>query len=207
MATFTNNNTKNLKILKVCDGLLFYIPGFLGQSSDRYFKLCSNLRTWRQEKISIYGKEHPLPRLTLWYSKEDLDYRYSGIKMTPKRYPKVIETLSNKVCSFTDMYFNSVLLNKYRDGSDKIGWHRDNEKCLGEIVNIATISLGSSRTFLAKKSSRKETFDLALEHGSLLLMMHPFQNEWTHSLPARPKIKQSRISLTFRKIDQLRKHV
>ena len=207
MTEFAINYTKNQQILKACDDLLFYIPDFLGQSSDRYFELCTNLRTWKQEKISIYGKKHPLPRLTLWYSKEGLTYYYSGIKMIPKRYPKVIEALSEKVCNVTNLYFNSVLLNKYRNGSDKVGWHRDNEKCLGKIVNIATISLGAPRTFLAKRLNKKETFDLVLKHGSLLIMKHPFQNDWTHSLPARPRVRQSRISLTFRKIEKIRECV
>tara|TARA_Y100000766_G_scaffold250689_1_gene233852 strand:- start:203 stop:586 length:384 start_codon:yes stop_codon:yes gene_type:complete len=120
--------------------------------------------------------------------------------MTAEPYPSVIKKISNQVTKFSGHPFNSVLLNRYRDGSDKIGWHSDNEKCLGEIINIATISLGAERHLLTKRPGDKKSVELELEHGSLLLMKHPFQHKWLHCIPPRKHQNDERISLTFRTI-------
>jgi alkylated DNA repair dioxygenase AlkB len=127
-------------------------------------------------------------------------YTYSGITMTAQPYPPVIKKISNQVTKFSGQHFNSVLLNRYRNGSDKIGWHSDNEKCLGEIINIATISLGAKRHLLTKRPGDKKSVELELEHGSLLLMKHPFQHKWLHCIPPRKLQNDERISLTFRTI-------
>ena len=192
------------KTIKACGDSLLYIPNFLGQSADSYFNQCVNLDSWRQETISVYGKRHPIPRLTAWYSEAEQIYTYSGIKMVPGKYPDFVRTIADNISSATNLHFNSVLLNKYRDGKDKVGWHRDTEPCLGTVINIATLSLGAPRSFKIKHLKTKDTFDFVLEHGSLLLMVHPFQQNWLHSLPTRLKVKNPRISLTFRKINCLR---
>ena len=112
----------------------------------------------------------------------------------------VSEKISNQVAEFSDLQFNSVLLNRFRNGSDKIGWHSDNEKCLGETINIATISLGAERHLFTKRLGDKKSVELNLGHRSLLLMKHPFQQKWLHCIPPRKHQNGERISLTFRTI-------
>lgn len=43
--------------------------------------------------------------------------------------------------------FNSVLVNRYRDGSDGVSWHRDDEPELGPAPLIGSVSLGATRRF------------------------------------------------------------
>ena len=188
-------------IITECNHLLSYIPNFLGQMSDSYLDLSLELDSWRQDHILLFGRQYKLPRLTLWYSATGRSYTYSGITMTGKPYPAFISRISNHITRFSGLRFNSVLLNRYRTGADKIGWHSDKEKCLGETINIATISLGSKRTLLVKKSGAKKFLKLELEHGSLLLMKNPFQKTWLHCIPPRKHQSGERISLTFRKIE------
>ena len=187
-------------IVSKCDHLLYYIPNFLGQLSDSYYDHCARLDNWQQRQIFLFGRWSKIPRLTLWYSMSGKPYTYSGITMSAKPYPPVIKKISNQVTKFSGQHFNSVLLNRYRNGSDKIGWHSDNEKCLGEIINIATISLGAKRHLLTKRPGDKKSVELELEHGSLLLMKHPFQHKWLHCIPPRKLQNDERISLTFRTI-------
>ena len=201
MKDFELSTSGNFKIKEECERLLIYVPDFLSQLQNDYFALCNMLSGWQRERLSFYGRNYYLPRLTLWFSKEQLGYKYSGIQMDSKPYPKFLGEISDKVCNFTKQNFNGVLLNKYRNGLDKVGWHSDNERCLGETINVATISLGTTRTFFAKKSNGKKRLELDLKPGSLLIMQHPFQNEWLHCIPARPKVRNPRISLTFRKIE------
>ena len=125
-------------IVTKCGQLLYYIPNFLGQLSDSYYDQCARLDNWQERQIFLFGRWSKIPRLTLWYSMSGKSYTYSGMTMRAKPYPPVIEKISNQVTEFSDLQFNSVLLNRFRNGSDKIGWHSDNEKCLGEIINIAT---------------------------------------------------------------------
>ena len=187
-------------IVTKCDQLLYYIPNFLGQLSYSYYDQCARLDNWQQRQIFLFGRWSKIPRLTLWYSVSGKSYTYSGMTMRAKPYPPVIEKISNQVTEFSDLQFNSILLNRFRNGSDKIGWHSDNEKCLGEIINIATISLGAERHLLTKRLGDKKSVELKLEHGSLLLMKHPFQHKWLHCIPPRKHQNDERISLTFRTI-------
>ena len=187
-------------VVTKCDQLLCYIPDFLGQLSDSYYEQCAKLDNWQQRRIFLFGRWSKIPRLTLWYSMSGKSYTYSGMTMNAKPYPPVIEKIANQVTKFSDLQFNSVLLNRFRNGSDKIGWHSDNEKCLGGIINIATISLGAERHLLTKRPGDKKSVELELEHGSLLLMKHPFQHKWLHCIPPRKHQNGERISLTFRTI-------
>ena len=101
----------------------------------------------------------------------------------------------------TGYEFNSVLLNLYRNGEDKVSWHADDEKSLGNEINIASISIGAEREFQFKsKHNSNDKQEIMLTHGSLLVMHNPIQEHWLHQIPIRKKIKEPRINLTFRYI-------
>lgn len=98
--------------------------------------------------------------------------------------------------------------NRYKDGQDHMGEHRDDEKELDPLCPIASVSLGAARDFIfrhrdarGKQSCRQiEPVKLELAHGSLLLMNPPTNTFWYHSLPVRKKVLLPRINLTFRRI-------
>ena len=96
--------------------------------------------------------------------------------------------------------FNSVLANLYRDGSDAMGYHADNEKQLGANPIIASLSLGDQRLFALRHKKSKQKIDIILAHGDLLVMAGAMQHHWLHSLPKTKKLKTTRINLTFRNI-------
>lgn len=107
-----------------------------------------------------------------------------------------------------NMYFNALLINRYQDGSDNIGAHSDDESNLYLPSGIASLSLGASRKFrlrCKKIDCKPEWFqgqnyyDLILHHGMLIRMSGHFQSEFTHEIPKELTVKESRISLTFRR--------
>lgn len=179
-----------------------FYPNFLSkEQADFLFKNLINNVDWNQEHINFMGKISPIPRLTYWYSKENKEYVYSGIKVVPVPYPEIIKRLNILVEEKTGYEFNSVLLNLYRNGEDKVSWHADDEKSLGNEINIASISIGAEREFQFKsKHNSNDKKEIMLTHGSLLVMHNPIQEHWLHQIPIRKKIKEPRINLTFRYI-------
>ena len=180
--------------------MIKYLSAFLDDADDIFNYLSSHV-PWEQKEISVFGRTHLTPRKTAWYSKDGKSYSYSNISQETHPYCEVIDDLNSRVESFLGLEFNSVLLNLYEDGSHKVGWHSDNEKELGDEINIASISLGASRDFKYRPINEKGLVKtIPLEHGSLLVMRHPFQLNHEHCVPPRRKVVNSRINLTFRSI-------
>lgn len=206
-------------------GRLYYSPDYFDQAtSDRLFDeflACENIDhkthdwkneadinhlpfkniEWHQDTIKMYGKEHLLPRVSAWYGDSDKPYTYSGITLQPKAWTDSLTMLNNELAKICKRRFNSVLLNWYRDGSDYISWHADDEKELGKNPLIASVNFGESRRFLLRLKDHHETkVEIPLHHGSVLVMAGELQHYWQHSVPKQAKIKNSRINLTFRTI-------
>jgi len=96
---------------------------------------------------------------------------------------------------------NSVLANLYRDESDSVAWHSDDEPALGRQPLIASLSLGAMLRFSLKhKCIKGERHDLMLPSGSLLIMSGATQQNWQHALLKQTRKSVPRINLTFRHI-------
>jgi alkylated DNA repair dioxygenase AlkB len=182
------------------------IEDFLGPNeADHLLDELTNTLEWRQDSITLFGKSHPIPRLQCFIAQPGVRYRYSNLTMEGCGFPRALESIKQKIEAKTNYSFNAVLCNLYRDGHDCMGWHSDNEVELGEDPVIASLSLGSQRTFRFRAlKNKKETVDFELSHGSLLIMHAGVQKEWEHSVPRRLRVKQPRINLTFRLIDPSR---
>lgn len=189
--------------IKVKDGEVWYMENFIPlDRADAYFKKFIEQINWRQEEIKMYGKTYPIPRKTAWYGYEGFNYKYSGILCNPEPWTKELLGIKKVIESFLpESDFNSVLLNLYRDGSDKVSWHADDEKGLGMKPLIASVSLGATRRFdLKHKTDTEEKLQLELVQGSLVIMKGALQHNWLHQIPVQKKILDSRINLTFRTI-------
>lgn len=161
---------------------------------------------WRQESIQVFGRRHPLPRLTCWMADPGYRYRYSGLEQTPDPWLPELDALREQLARLCGHPLNSLLLNLYRDGGDAMGCHADDEPDLDPQATIASISLGASRTLRFKPKSRSSLaagsapLSLELGHGDLLLMDPPTQSHWLHGLPKRRRVHNPRINLTFRRL-------
>lgn len=184
------------------DGEAWLFPEFIaGEKADAYLKTFLTDIQWQQEPILIFGKWVMQPRLTALYGTSDKPFGYSGITMKPRPMTAAMLEIKNKLSTVSEIDFNTVLFNQYRNGQDSMGWHRDNETELGVNPVVASISFGDTRKFrLRHYHEKKLNVDVELTHGSLLLMKGSTQHNWEHSLPKTAKSDDSRINLTFRKV-------
>lgn len=183
------------------DGEIYLFREFFKPpESDRYFAALLEDLAWQEEEITIAGKKIKVPRLMCWYGDKDAVYKYSGVVHVPLPWTDVLLDIRQRVERECSRPFNSVLANLYRDGSDSMGWHADKEKELGKNPLIASLSLGEARLFKIRHNKTKETLDLLLQHGDLLVMAGTLQHHWRHSLPKVARKLGKRINLTFRTI-------
>lgn len=159
---------------------------------------------WEVHRIRMFGRVVDSPRLSAWIGDDEATYRYSGTRFAPRPWTPGLLALRDRVAAACDTSFNSVLANLYRDGSDRMGWHSDDEAELGTAPVIASVSLGAERTFRFRAKAGGEPVAIELPHGSLLRMAGQTQRLYKHELPARKRVTGARINLTFRKIEERR---
>lgn len=141
-----------------------------------------------------------MPRLIKWYG--NLDYAYANIYHPALSMPDFIIPVMKQINLYLknnniDSQMNSVLINYYRDGKDKINYHSDDLSQIGENPVISSISLGASRFFYFKNKITKEKKELILSNGDLCIMKGKTQDNWFHAV--LPELnKGERINLTFR---------
>lgn len=157
---------------------------------------------WRQETVTLWGKDYLQPRLSAWYGDAGRGYAYSGVILEPHPWTQTLLRIRDDIEHVCGHRFNSVLLNLYRNEHDSVGWHSDDEPELGKTPVIASLSLGQTRTFrLRHKSDKKQKpVSIALSDGSLLLMAGMTQRFWQHSVAKGRESMDPRINLTFRTI-------
>ncbi len=182
---------------------LVYQADFVADPNALYRALRENV-DWQQPKLHIFGRWRLTPRLVSFVGDPGLSYRYSGQSHRATVWPTGLAELRERLAKEYQCEFNCALLNYYRDGRDSMGWHTDNEPELGPSPTIASISLGDCRDFRLRPkpggiAAEEAPQTIALQHGSLLLMLPPTQAHWQHSLPRRVE-RGGRINITFRQI-------
>jgi hypothetical protein len=132
-----------------------------------------------------------------------LPYNYSGLTYEYQPMHSLLLPLCARLKETLGFEPNSCLINYYKDGRDKMGFHSDEIDNLEAGTQIIIISLGVDR-----KLSFRSTGDYSvrsqylLTHGSLLYMSQRTQEFWSHAIK-RANVLEGRISLTFRRIDPL----
>ncbi len=154
---------------------------------------------WKQDTYIINGRSVTPKRKTFMYGK---DYSYSGMKQISIPFDEKLSYISREIEKSMNLekgYFNGCLLNYYEDGLSYISYHKDDEKQMVDDAMIVSLSLGATRKFYLKNDKTKKVEKLIHHQGEILVMEHLTQKEWTHSVPKESKVKEGRISLTFRR--------
>ncbi|HKA14879.1 MAG TPA: alpha-ketoglutarate-dependent dioxygenase AlkB [Myxococcota bacterium] len=157
----------------------------------------------RTDTFSMFGRTVRVPRLISWHGDPGCRYRYSGQTYEPAPWTPGLARLRAELTARTGVPWNAVLANYYRDGSDSVGWHSDDERELGptrDDVAIGSVSLGATRRFVMRHRARGERRVLELADGSLLVMRGTTQRHWGHALPKMAAAVGARLNLTFRVI-------
>lgn len=199
---FSQNANESNPNIQLKDAELLYYPEFFDKAtSDKLFKSLLETVQWKQDKIMMYGKELPLPRLSAWYGENQKPYTYSGITLQPLPWTNELLEIKTKIEEVAKVNFSSVLLNRYRNGQDYVGWHTDAEKELGRNPVIGSVNFGATRRFqLRRIDDHKEKFEVELKHGTYLVMQGTTQHFWQHQVPKTAVKIGERLNLTFRVI-------
>ena len=153
----------------------------------------------KNPEIRVYGRICHQHRNVGFFSDTSIGYRYSNqlsksIPLTPS-----LKTILEKINKIFDADYNGILVNKYKDGSDYISAHSDDESGLSS-VGVCAISYGTPRNFrIRDKKTNKIVANINTLENEIIMMDGHFQKEFTHEIPVQKKIKESRYSFTFRK--------
>lgn len=176
-----------------------YVPEFLcRERADALFGRVLQETDWQRERVRMFGQVHDAPRLTAWYGDAGAVYRYSGVVREAAPWPPVYRALAQEVAKAVAWRFNFVLVNRYRNGDDMLGWHADDEADLGAAPVIAALSLGAPRMFRIRPRQGGASVGQVLGHGSLLLMWGSCQRDAKHCLPRSRRCTAERVNLSFR---------
>ena len=181
------------------DGCVEYYGRVLSErEAERYLERMLSGIEWRNDEAVIFGRHIITKRKVAWYGDNSYTYTYSNITRESLRWTSELLELKVLTEKLTGARYNSCLLNLYHDGEEGMAWHSDDEKELEPGGAIASLSFGAERRFLFRHRETKETIELALAAGSLLVMKGDTQTNWLHSLPKMKKVKLPRVNLTFR---------
>ena len=177
----------------------YYNDFFSLSEAKELYNLINTETEWKREKIIMYGKEALIPRDTAWYG--DKSYVYSGIENKPLKWTTTLIKIKDKITDKINSPLNSLLINRYNNGNDKVGWHSDDEPELSPDSPITSLTLGQERDFQFRmKGITGENITVKPESGSVLIMHPPLQEYWEHCIPPRKSDHNPRINLTFRYI-------
>jgi alkylated DNA repair dioxygenase AlkB len=198
--TIFNESRASTNILNNDGRVEYYGKVLSSEEANQYFDLLMQNIRWEKDEVIIFGKHITTKRKVAWYGDFECLYTYSNTTKIALAWTKELSELKQIVEKYTEIKFNSCLLNLYHNGNEGMGWHSDDEKTLGKNNTIASLSFGAERKFSFKHKQTKQIVSPVLEHGSLLIMKDNTQSNWLHSLPKSKNTMQPRINLTFRTI-------
>lgn len=172
-------------------------PQFLDAAESLDWFARSQALAWKRDSINMYGKVIPVPREEAFFG-DDLRYQYRGTTIKASPWPDFLLDARDRINRVSGFKMNFAVGNRYLTGKDSIGWHADNFPQIGEHPAIASLSLGSTRTFKLRHKDGGKAFDYPLESGTLLIMLPGCQDNWLHSIPKTTRPVGERINWTFR---------
>ena len=176
---------------------LTYERDWLEESeASLFFQTLYRELPWEERSIIAKGKVVQQPRLMSWAG--ELPYLYSGQVLEPRAMHPIIASLGQRLSQELEVELNHVVINHYRDGRDRVGFHADDEPELGYEPVIASVSLGASRSFVMRSKYKRRKWSKRLRHGSLLVMGGRCQHRWYHGVPSEPSVTAPRLNLTYR---------
>ncbi|BGP20897.1 hypothetical protein JCM10213_003395 [Rhodosporidiobolus nylandii] len=206
--------------LPLADAEVFYVPAFVGEETAKeWYEQLLELPHWYRPTLRVYGKDVTQSRkIAAFATDPSLTVKYSGhpVQMNYDP-PPLLKEIWKVVEEKLEVQFNHCMLNLYEDGKVYIGNHRDNK----ENRVIASLSLGATRTFTLTHVSPPSQapssppplspssppapalqykWTSPLPSGSLIVMQGRTQERWKHQIPKEAKVKEGRVSLTFRQL-------
>ena len=171
-------------------GRITYTPHVIdAATAAAWFAELRDAVDWRAMRRQMYEREVDVPRLVASYR----------LDPPPQSLPGALHDAARLVTDAVGEPFNSVGLNRYRDGRDSVAPHNDHLYELRAGFSIALLSLGATRRMTIRaKTAPRRSFHVDLEAGSLLVMDYTTQQHYDHGVPKTNAPVSERISLAFR---------
>jgi len=190
--------TAGRQIFNLPDAEVMLIDNFFTKhESDYYYNALLSQTDWREYEMPMYDKIVTAPRMIAWFQDRQIDPAGTVPELTPD-----LKDIRNRVVAETNLQFNAVLLNLYRNGKDGVAWHSDKTNKLGNDPVIASVTFGETRMFRLRHKARTDIspVEIPLHHGSFLLMAGTTNSFWEHQIPKTARDILPRINLTFRQV-------
>ena len=196
------------------EGDSVYYPNFLttAEADDLLARLNTELQYIPRAEMTftIYNQVIPLPRDKAFLGDVDAKdgshplYRYdpSGKSPAVKPWTPTTESIRDLITARAGQRNNHLVANRYVNGKDHIGMHRDKDRDFASESSVMTLSLGGARRFQLQNDTTKEKKTLLLEHGSLFVLGPKTNAKWKHSILKGTKREhcETRLGLTYRHI-------
>lgn len=168
------------------------------EEASRLLRHCLTDLPWQTEQIRMFGQCHLAPRLSCSLGDDGLKYRYRGAQGATYPFTSKLNEVRLRLQGDFGNPFNFVLANRYRSGSDYVGWHADDEKDLIRHGTIASLSLGATRTFRLRDNRTRSVHSIQLKHRALLIMIAGCQENFKHTLVKTNQTVAERVNLSYR---------
>jgi alkylated DNA repair dioxygenase AlkB len=190
MAQLTLFESSEMRLADDERGRVVYTPRFVdADTADSWFRELRDGLSWKMQRRMMYDREVDVPRLMAQFRLDPAE----------DDTPTPVAEAARLVNEHLAVPFNSVGLNRYRDGRDSVAPHNDHLDEIREGFPIALLSLGAMRRMVIRaKAPPRTTIQVDLEAGSLLVMDYTTQIHYTHAIPKTGDAVSERISLAFR---------
>ena len=154
---------------------------------------------------SVYNDSGVILRHSCWLTIAGCicKYYYSPKEWQPSPCPDWLNTFTDKVlslCGVTDRP-HGINCNLFDDGIQALGWHSDNEPLFGQMKSfrsIISLSLGADRLFEIRRNLAKDTMEVNLSSGDLLITTDVAQKFVQHRITYDPSVRKRRFNFTWR---------
>jgi alkylated DNA repair dioxygenase AlkB len=159
------------------------VPGWV-PDHGRLFDWLLDEAPWRQRTRRMWDSQVLEPRMTA---------------QLPQPFPAPVAELVEALDDRYGVQLDSCLVNLYRDGADAVAWHGDTVRKLMPEPLVATVSLGTRRSFLLRPATGGPVARrYAPGEGDLIVMGGRCQHEWQHTVPRERSASGARMSVTLR---------
>ena len=195
---------------KGCHSDILYIPNAFSEAQQkRYLTYLHTIKDWKTGQTTFGSGQ--VPRLQKWFH-SDLQpfttcWRQQFERWQAHPYDSTLSKIQNEILDTVQRFvpeieqeeFNSILLNRYRNGLDSIKPHQDSVPEFGENPTVICVSLGETRTIVFSRIDSQKEIEIPLESGSILLMKGSTQKHFRHGIPKTSQEVGERFSLTIRR--------
>ena len=186
--------SRALMPVSITQQVLIHVPGYACEIADQLEDWARTSVRFCSETVSLFGRAVAVPREVAWFGEPGWRYAYSGTPHVATGWPAALDKLRHQLYCDHGYQPDFVLLNRYRDGKDSMGWHADDEPETRGLV--ASFSIGATRTLRWRRGRSGSSHALRLAHGDLLV----HDRGLYHAVPKTRRPVGERLNLSFRQL-------